>query len=118
MNVLLLASAFNGLTQRVWLDLRRSGHEVSVELALSPAVMREAAVLVDPDVIICPFLRERVPAAVWRHWPTVVVHPGPEGDRGPSSLDWAIAEGHRQWGVTALSAEEEMDTGEVWSTRT
>jgi putative two-component system protein, hydrogenase maturation factor HypX/HoxX len=117
-NVLLLASSFNGLTQRVWLDLRRLGHEVSVELALSPAAMREAAVLADPDVIICPYLYERVPAAVWRNWPTVIVHPGPEGDRGPSSLDWAIAEGHPEWGVTALSAEEEMDSGDVWSTRT
>lgn len=117
MNVLLLASAFNGLTQRVWLDLRRAGHDVSVELALSPAAMREAAVLVDPDVILCPFLRERVPAAVWQHWPTIVLHPGPEGDRGPSSLDWAIAEGAASWGVTALSATEEMDSGEVWSTR-
>lgn len=118
MNVLLLASAFNGLTQRVWLDLRRSGHDVTVELAVSPAVMREAAVLVDPDVIVCPFLKERVPAAVWQHWPTIIVHPGPEGDRGPSALDWAIADGAREWGVTALSAVEEMDAGDVWATRT
>jgi putative two-component system protein, hydrogenase maturation factor HypX/HoxX len=117
-NVLLLASSFNSLTQRVWLDLRRAGHDVSVELALSPAAMREAAVLVDPDVILCPYLRERVPAAVWQHWPTIVLHPGPEGDRGPSSLDWAIAEGATEWGVTALSAVEEMDSGDVWSTRT
>lgn len=118
MNVLLLATAFNGLTQKVWLDLRRSGHDVTVELALSPVAMREAAVLVDPDVIICPFLRQRVPAAVWQHWPTIIVHPGPEGDRGPSSLDWAIAEGQTEWGVTAVSAVEEMDSGDVWSTRT
>jgi putative two-component system protein, hydrogenase maturation factor HypX/HoxX len=117
-NVLLLATAFNGLTQKVWLDLRRSGHDVTVELAVNPVAMREAAVLVDPDVIICPFLRERVPAAVWQHWPTIVVHPGPEGDRGPSSLDWAVAEGRTDWGVTALSAVEEMDTGDVWSART
>jgi putative two-component system hydrogenase maturation factor HypX/HoxX len=117
-NVLLFASAFNSLTQRVWLDLRRSGHQVTVELATSPGAMREAAVLVDPDVIICPFLRERVPTAVWQHWPTVIVHPGPEGDRGPSSLDWAIAEGATEWGVTALAAAEELDSGAIWSTRT
>ena len=43
MNVLLLATAFNGLTQKVWLDLRRAGHDVTVELALNPAAMREAA---------------------------------------------------------------------------
>ena len=118
MNILLLASAFDGLTQRVWLDLRRSGHDVTVELALSPAAMREAAVLVDPDVIICPFLRERVPAAVWRYWPTVIVHPGPEGDCGPSALDRAIAEGRAECGVTALSAAEDLDAGDVWSSRT
>lgn len=118
MNILLLATAFNGLTQKVWLDLRRSGHDVTVELAVNPVAMREAAVLVDPDVIICPFLRERVPAAVWQHWPTIVLHPGPEGDRGPSALDWAVAEGRTEWGVTALSAVEEMDTGDVWSART
>jgi putative two-component system protein, hydrogenase maturation factor HypX/HoxX len=117
-NVLLLATAFNGLTQKVWLDLRRSGHVVTVELALSPGAMREAAVLVDPDVIICPFLRERVPAAVWQHWPTIILHPGPEGDRGPSSLDWAIADGRAEWGVTALSAVDEFDAGDIWSSRT
>ncbi len=117
MNVLLFATAFNSLTQRVWLDLRRAGHDVSVELALSPAAMREAAVLADPDVIVGPFLRERVPAAVWQHWPTIILHPGPEGDRGPSALDWAITEGTTTWGVTALTAAEVLDSGEVWSTR-
>ena len=35
MKILLLASAFNGLTQRTWLELRRAGHEVSVELSVS-----------------------------------------------------------------------------------
>ena len=118
MNVLLLATAFNGLTQKVWLDLRRSGHVVTVELALNPVAMREAAVLVDPDVIICPFLRERVPAAVWQHWPTIIVHPGPEGDRGPSSLDRALADGGSEWGVTALSAIDEYGAGDIWSSRT
>jgi putative two-component system protein, hydrogenase maturation factor HypX/HoxX len=117
-NVLLLATAFDGLTQKVWLDLRRSGHDVTVEFALTPIAMREAAVLVDPDVVICPFLREQVPAAVWQHWPTIVVHPGPAGDRGPSALDRAVADGRTEWGVTALSAVEEPGAGDVWSTRT
>jgi putative two-component system hydrogenase maturation factor HypX/HoxX len=35
MKILLLASAFNGLTQRAWLELRAAGHEVSVELSVS-----------------------------------------------------------------------------------
>src|SRR5690606_20784564 len=50
--------------------------------------------------------------------PTVIIHPGIEGDRGPSSLDWAITEGEREWGVTALGAIDEMDAGPIWGTRT
>ena len=45
-------------------------------------------------------------------------HPGPPGDRGPSSLDWAIVDGEREWGVTALQAVEEMDAGPIWGSRT
>ncbi|MFB4268647.1 enoyl-CoA hydratase-related protein [Nonomuraea sp. GTA35] len=118
MRILLLCSSFNGLTQRAWLELRRAGHEVSVELALSPEVMVEAAELAKPDLIICPFLKERVPAALWRAHRTVIIHPGPPGDRGPSSLDWAILEGEAEWGVTALQAVEEMDAGPIWGFRT
>ena len=114
MRILLLSSGFNGLTQRVWLELRQAGHEVTVELAVSPEAMCEAVRLADPDLIICPFLRERVPAEIWRQRRTVIIHPGPKGDRGPSSLDWAISDGEPVWGVTALQAVEEMDAGPVW----
>ena len=46
------------------------------------------------------------------------MHPGIVGDRGPSALDWAIADGERQWGVTVLQATAEMDAGPVWATET
>ena len=36
MRVLLLVSAFNGLSQRVWCALRQAGHDVGVLLATSP----------------------------------------------------------------------------------
>ena len=72
----------------------------------------------DPDLVICPFLRERVPAEVWTNRRTIIIHPGPKGDRGPSSLDWAITDGAPEWGVTALQAVEEMDAGPIWGTRT
>src|SRR5690606_41443225 len=36
--------------------------------------------------------------------------------RGPSSLDHAILERRPRWGVTALSAVEEMDAGPIWAT--
>jgi putative two-component system hydrogenase maturation factor HypX/HoxX len=117
MKILLLCSAFNGLTQRAWLELREEGHDVTVELATSEAAMISAVELFGPDLIICPFLRERVPAQVWAHHHTIIIHPGPKGDRGPSSLDWAISDGARRWGVTALQAVEEMDAGPIWATR-
>src|SRR4030095_9449721 len=44
----------------------------------------------------------------------LVVHPGPVGDRGPSSLDWAIHKDVAEWGVTVLQADAEMDAGDVW----
>jgi putative two-component system hydrogenase maturation factor HypX/HoxX len=116
--ILLLCSSFNGLTQRVWTQLRADGHDVTTQTADSDAVVRSAVAGTDPDLIICPFLKERVPADVWRSRPTVVIHPGPEGDRGPSSLDWAISEAAPEWGVTALSAIDEMDAGPIWGTRT
>ena len=117
MKILLLCSAFNGLTQRAWIELRRAGHEVTVEFASSEETIVSAVRLFEPELIICPFLRERVPADVWTRYPTIIVHPGPTGDRGPSSLDWAITDGERRWGVTALQAVDEMDAGPIWATR-
>ncbi|MFC3492468.1 enoyl-CoA hydratase-related protein [Glycomyces rhizosphaerae] len=121
MKILLLASAFNGLTQRVWCALREQGHEVGVELApahSTPESMTRAVERVDPDLILCPFLKHRVPEEVWSRWTTVIVHPGPVGDRGPSSLDHTILGRGPRWGVTALSAVEEMDAGPVWACST
>jgi putative two-component system hydrogenase maturation factor HypX/HoxX len=117
MKVLLLCSAFNGLSQRVWIELRREGHHVVVQTADTDDVVRAAVDRLRPDLVLCPFLKERVPEEVWRRYRTVVIHPGPVGDRGPSSLDRAITEGAREWGVTALSAIGEMDAGPVWATR-
>lgn len=118
MRILLLVTAFNGLSQRVWCALREAGHDVGVQLATSASDMIEAVRATEPELILCPFLKHRVPAEVWQNRPTVIIHPGPVGDRGPSSLDWAIAEGARTWGVTALQAVEEMDAGPIWATRT
>ncbi len=118
MRILLLCSAFNGLSQRAWIELRAKGHEVSVQLANDEEGIRRGVTGVDPDLIICPFLRERVPAEVWKNRRTIIVHPGPKGDRGPSSLDWAITGAEPVWGVTALEAVEEMDAGPIWGSRT
>ncbi|WP_250028470.1 hydrogenase maturation protein [Paractinoplanes maris] len=118
MRILLLVTAFNGLSQRAWCALREAGHDVGVQLATSASDMIDGVRATDPELILCPFLKDRVPAEIWKKRRTVIIHPGPVGDRGPSSLDWAIAEGARSWGVTALQAVEEMDAGPIWATRT
>ncbi len=46
MRILLLCSAFNGLSQRAWLGLRDAGHDVSVELATSEEAMVSAVSVV------------------------------------------------------------------------
>ena len=115
MRILLIASAYNSMTQRVHAELADRGHEVSVELALSDEVMRDGVRRYDPDLIIAPMLTRAIPADIWSACPCFIVHPGPMGDRGPSSLDWAIMGGASRWGVTVLQANAEMDAGDIWS---
>jgi putative two-component system hydrogenase maturation factor HypX/HoxX len=67
-----------------------------------------AAQLFKPHVIICPFLKDFVPSSIYERHTCLVVHPGLMGDKGPSSLDWAITEGKERWGVTVLQVGHTM----------
>lgn len=118
MRILFLTRSFNGLAQRLYLELTALGHEVSVEFDISAAVTIEAVALWRPTLVVAPFLQRAIPEAVWRHTPCLVVHPGIVGDRGPSALDWALSDGVPAWGVTVLQAEAEMDAGPVWASQT
>ena len=115
MRILLLTHAFNGLAQRLYVELTGRGHAVSVEFDIADSVTREAVDLFRPDLLVAPFLKRAIPEDVWRRLPCLVVHPGIRGDRGPSALDWALREGERAWGVTLLQANAEMDAGDVWA---
>jgi putative two-component system protein, hydrogenase maturation factor HypX/HoxX len=115
MKILLVATAYNSLTQRVQAELDELGHETSVELALSDSAIYEAAALFQPDLILAPILKTAIPEKVWSKYRCIIIHPGPEGDRGPSSLDWAISLHAKTWGVTLLQATGEMDAGPVWA---
>ncbi|HZX38757.1 MAG TPA: hydrogenase maturation protein [Streptomyces sp.] len=115
MRVLLVASAFNSLSQRVMCELRDRGHSVAVELAGRDAPSLETVTRHAPDLLIAPMLTTAIPKEVWSARPCLIVHPGPPGDRGPSSLDRAVQEGAGRWGVTVLQAVEEMDAGPVWA---
>jgi putative two-component system protein, hydrogenase maturation factor HypX/HoxX len=115
MRILLIASAYNSMTQRVHAELADRGHEVSVELALGDEVIRDGVRRYDPDLVIAPMLTTAIPADIWSARPCFIVHPGPRGDRGPASLDWAIMAGAQRWGVTVLQANAEMDAGDIWA---
>lgn len=117
MRVLLLCHAFNSLAQRLHIELRDRGHEVSVELDIHDSVTEEAVALFRPDLVLAPFLKRAIPESVWRTYRCLIVHPGIIGDRGPSALDWAILRGERQWGVTVVEASAVFDAGDIWATR-
>ncbi|MEO5336085.1 MAG: hydrogenase maturation protein [Magnetospirillum sp. WYHS-4] len=118
MRILFLTHAFNSLTQRLYVELAERGHELSVEFDIKDEVAIEAVDIFRPDLVIAPYLRRAIPQSVWSRHVCLVVHPGPPGDRGPSSLDWAIHEAKEDWGVTVLQANAEMDGGPVWAFRT
>lgn len=82
---------------------------------MNDAVTIEAVELYQPDLIVAPFLKKAIPEKIWRDRVCIIVHPGIKGDRGPSSLDWAISNGEGEWGVTLLQADAEMDAGDIWS---
>ncbi len=115
MRILFLTSAHNSLSQLAQLELAERGHYVSVELALSNTAMTEAVELFRPDLIVAPMLKVAIPEAIWRNRLCLIVHPGVKGDRGPSSLDWAIQQAQESWGVTVLAANEDMDAGDIWA---
>jgi putative two-component system hydrogenase maturation factor HypX/HoxX len=115
MRILLLTHSFNSLSQRLFGVLRTQGHMVSVELDIADSVTQEAVDLFQPDVVLAPFLKRRIPERIWQQVVCLVLHPGVPGDRGPSALDWMMMRGESQWGVTVLQAVEDMDAGEVWA---
>jgi len=118
MQILFLVSAHNSLSQRAWIALTELGHDVAVAVVDSPSAMETAVRVHAPDLIVCPFLKAMIPESIWRRQPCLIVHPGPRGDRGPSSLDWAIELDKADWGVTVLQATGDVDAGQVWATRT
>ncbi|WP_222423810.1 enoyl-CoA hydratase-related protein [Lysobacter antibioticus] len=115
LRILFLCTAYNGLAQRAWAELSELGHQVAVQVAADAATMRAAVARERPQLIVAPMLKSAIPEDIWRRHVCLIVHPGIVGDRGPSSLDWAILEREPDWGVTVLQAAEEMDAGDIWA---
>jgi len=115
MKILFITSSFNGMAQRLWLELDGRDHQVKVHIAEDAPGMIDAVKAFDPDLIIAPFLKKKIPAEIWKNHICLIIHPGIKGDRGASSLDWAILNREDQWGVTILQADEKMDAGPIWA---
>jgi putative two-component system protein, hydrogenase maturation factor HypX/HoxX len=117
LRILFVTSAHNSLSQRCYIALTEMGHDVTVHVVDSSELIESAVEVQNPDLVVCPMLKQFIPESVWSKYTCLVVHPGPHGDRGPSSLDWAIELGMEEWGVTVLEAVEEADAGDIWETR-
>jgi len=118
MKILLLTHAYNCLCQRLHIELSQLGHDVSVEFDINDDVCINAVERFKPELIVAPFLKRAIPEQVWQNHLCWIVHPGIIGDRGPSSLDWAILNQEKTWGVTVLQANAEMDGGDIWASET
>ena len=79
LKIMLLSSAFNGLTQRAWLDLRQLGHAPSVVLFTDEASVCRQIEASAADLVICPFLKDRVPQQLWSN----PERPDGNGERNP-----------------------------------
>ncbi|MFN2333300.1 MAG: enoyl-CoA hydratase-related protein, partial [Wenzhouxiangellaceae bacterium] len=117
MRILLASTVHNCLSQSVQLELAALGHELAVTVVTNEKSIVGAVDQFRPELIIAPMLKSRIPESVWSQYPCLIVHPGIKGDRGPSSLDWAITEGESRWGVTLLQANQDMDAGDIWASQ-
>jgi putative two-component system protein, hydrogenase maturation factor HypX/HoxX len=98
MRILFLVSAHNSFSQRALVALSELGHDIDVAVVATPLEMEAAVARSHPELIVCPMLKAIIPESVFERHRCLIVHPGPKGDRGPSSLDWAIELGAREWG--------------------
>lgn len=118
MKILFITTSFNGLSQRAWVELDRLNHQVKVYVVSAKNNMVDVVHDFVPDLIVAPYLKTAIPEIIWKNFTCFIVHPGIIGDRGSSSLDWAILNNQQEWGVTVLQATEKMDAGPVWATAT
>lgn len=115
MKILLLVSAFNSLTQGVYVKLQDVGYEVGVQYATDDISIIEEVNRFEPDIILCPYLKKYIPKEVFTKVPTYILHPGIRGDKGHHSLDHAVRDDKKEWGVVILKANEHFDGGEIYA---
>ncbi len=115
MKIQFITTAFNGMAQRLWIELDKLNHQVHVVIPFSDEKLIEETENYQPELIIAPFLTSKIPKEIYKNYTCLIVHPGIKGDRGASSLDWAILQQKKKWGVTIIAATEKMDAGAIWA---
>jgi len=112
MKITLLVSAFNSLSQLVYIYLKERGDVVDVVYVNSASRNVELENFT-PELILCPYLRDYLPASVYEKYSTYIFHPGPKGDRGAYSLEAALNK--KEWGVVILQANGLFDGGDIYA---
>jgi len=115
MKTLLLTTTFNSQTQAIYTKLKDLNHTVSVCFAINEKQMLQEIEAFEPKLILCPFLKSYLPASVYENYPTYIFHPAPRGDRGAYSLEYALQEPTKRWGVVVLRANSEYDGGDIYA---
>jgi putative two-component system hydrogenase maturation factor HypX/HoxX len=114
MKILLLVTAFNSQTQAVYTKLKDNLQQVSVCFHKDEEQTLREIEDFDPELILCPFLKSYIPSSIYDVYPTYIFHPGPRGDRGPNSLEYALQSHTKKWGLVVLRANSEYDGGNIY----
>lgn len=114
MKIALLISSFNSLSQRVYCELKEFEYEIKIFLSKEKN-LEENIKIFSPDFIFCPFLKEYLSSNIYEKYQIFILHPGIIGDRGHQSLDHAINDELKEWGVVILKANELLDGGDIYA---
>jgi len=115
MTLTLLTTAYNSLTQAIHTALSDKGYQVDVTYAINPIQMLQEIEAFNPQIILCPFLKNYIPKEIYESYPTFIFHPGVIGDRGAYSLDYAIFDELLEWGGVWLRVNELYDGGDIYA---
>jgi len=115
MRILLLVTSFNSQTQAVYTKLKDLKHEVSVCFYIKERQTLNEIEYFEPELILCPFLENYLSAKIYDKYPVFIFHPGPRGDRGPHSLEHALKNHTKKWGLVILHANKLYDGGNIYA---
>ncbi len=113
MKITLLITAFNGLSQAVFTYLKDRKYTLSIVYASTDEQIKKELDSFKPEFILAPFLKSFISKEIYEKYPTYIFHPGPRGDRGSSSLEYALLSQYEIWGVSLLRANGLYDAGDI-----